>query len=445
MNTYFAALFVIVVIYLCNAENPGLVAEVKKSAVDKYKDKYFRKAFDKYTNMTLPDFSDGKLEASNTHVSLVNDSPQNLEVSFKPSSNAIGVEIKNTDFAGRLDFKYREFIFTITGEASMRGKINSIKMDVIMTKLAEDSYYIPQIDVKNFDVTIDRDSFKVDMRCSPCNRLVEEAISGALEEILIDKIRERLQEDAPQRIKSSANEELQETYARKFTLHKNIDISSGLTDSIEVKEDHLALYFDATVYLQSQGYKRLKEAPEMPEGLKNNTGEVVFRANSYVLDTLSHTLNQEVFVSSTTIMATEYKIILDPSISHVALAFAEDVIEVKTNPVIYDVFNKTSYEIGMKATLTFDLADGDEKNIISITPKVKEMEFTYFKLLHKNQEFEGNFLLEYLNTVLPSVLTKVLIPEITIPKQKGMQFHLTNPELYLREDYAESGVQINLD
>ena len=89
-----AIILVLLLCSFCVAENPGIVAVVKKQIIDQIRDQYFAAVFKAIGHQTIPNVDAGDLKISDIVVDLSNPAPANLVTSFSKTINAIGVALK---------------------------------------------------------------------------------------------------------------------------------------------------------------------------------------------------------------------------------------------------------------------------------------------------------------------------------------------------------------
>ena len=440
MKTCISVLVLALFACLCFAENPGLVATVRLPIVEKVRDRYFESVFGSFGHMNLPDISEGDIKVSNIRVDMSNSSPQNLKVTFIPEKNAIGVEIDQTDLKVNVDYHYKKLIVSVNGDAQITGTIGGIGMSLALSSLGESSYFIPQVSTEDFFLNMDTGAFKLDIHCNYCPGEVEKLIASFLKDKLINEVKSQIQSQVPSQVNSIGNEMLKTNFPRAFTLYNDINIATALTGDILVKQDHLEVPLDATMFLSSKGYSRSSSTPDMPRYNPLDPGEIMMFFNPYLVSTLADTLNQGVQSYSLSIMGIDYSVALDPAAGQTSLGLEEGDFSITATPTVTATKFGLGIQIGATAKLNPQITNGDAQNMFFVTPSIKGLSLNSLKVFYKDTPYDLSFALDYLNEVIQGLLNVFVIPTIPVAKLEILPLHVTNTELDFHKDYSEFGI-----
>lgn len=440
MRIVISALILISLLAACYAENPGLVAVVKLPIINKIKDKYFETAFQSFGHQNLPDFSSGDLSVSNIVVDMANTSPANLKLAFVSEKNAMGIEIDQTSIVVNVHWHYKKSIISVSGDAKISGTINSIGMNLGLTKLQSDSFFVPQVSVMDFSLGMDKGAFSLDFHCDHCPGEIEKIIGSILKDQLIDQVRDQIQSQVPNQINQIGNQVLASDYPTTFNMYQNFGIATGLSDSILVAADHLELPLDATFFAWDKGFSRPATTPDMPHYNPNDPGEIMMFFNPYLVSTLSDTINTGVQTYTDVVMGIQYDVSLDPALGQTTLGFEEGDLVVTATPTIIASAYGVGIRIGATAKLDPKISNGDDQNMFSVTPKIKTLALSSLAAVYNGTTLDLSFAVDYLNAVITGFLNQLVIPTIPIAKREILPLHVTNSELDFHSTYGEFGI-----
>lgn len=434
----------VVILILClgkiYAENPGMVADVKLPLIEKIRDKYFTTIFSQFGHQTVPDMQTGDLKVSGITVDLTNGASGNLKIGFDQANNALDIEVDNTQVRVHVNWQYKKSIVSVSGDATITGPVSPLTLNLGFTTKAEGSYFIPQVAVNAFNANFNKGSFNLDFHCSHCPGEVEKWISDALKDQLIDSVSSAINSQVPSQLNSVGNQVLDKSYPRSMTIFNNIDIATALSSTILVQSDHLELPLDSTVFLHEEGYNRPGDAPEIPTYNPSDPGEVQMFMSSYLLSTLTTALNKGAQSYKMTAMGIEYDISLDPAIGQSTFGFEEGDFDMNISPSITIPAFGIGVQLTADAKLSPIISQGDDKNMLSITPKIKGLSMSALKLVYAGSTYDISFVSSYFNSIMQYVLNAIAIPTIPIAKKPAMPLHVTGSELDFHAAYTEFGI-----
>eukprot|EP00344_Euplotes_crassus_P004160 CAMPEP_0196995464 /NCGR_PEP_ID=MMETSP1380-20130617/1562_1 /TAXON_ID=5936 /ORGANISM="Euplotes crassus, Strain CT5" /LENGTH=428 /DNA_ID=CAMNT_0042411131 /DNA_START=46 /DNA_END=1332 /DNA_ORIENTATION=+ len=422
------------------ANNPGLVAVVRREIIDRVRDKYFVTAFQTFGHQEIPDVSAGDMKISQIKADLVNSDPADLITSFRGDINAVGVDLKETYMDVNVHWHYKSGILSFSGTARVRTNFHDLGMNIVMTKVDDGQFAIPQINVQDMNVNMDRGSFNLNLHCSGCPGFVEDIIRDILKGKLMDTVQNSIRDQVPQQANSIGNEILRNSYPRTFNLYDNIDLATALTSNILVKDDHLEVPLDATFFPKNQGYSRPSDAPEMPHYNPTDPGEMMMFFSSYLVDTLSTTIHSEIQTYDFTILGIQFQASLDPEAGDTDLYFEDGDFIVEAHPKIVSPFWQMGLHLGGSAKLSPSISSGDAQNMLSVTPTVKELKLDELKIVTPGDIYELDSISSYFNLFVQSFLNYFVIPVIPVPKLEVLPLTMKNSELDFHKAYSELGL-----
>ena len=147
-------------------------------------------------------------------------------------------------------------------------------MGIVISKAAEGSYFIPQIGVNNFNISMDKDVFNIELNCNHCPGEVKRLVSKFMKERLLDAVRSAIVAQTPSQITSIVNSLLMQKYPRSVTLYNNIDIAKALVGEVAVQDDHIQVPLNATS-LHSKDENNPGPAPEIPKFNPKNPDDIM--------------------------------------------------------------------------------------------------------------------------------------------------------------------------
>ena len=444
MNKRFLVFTTFLFLVTIFAQNPGLVTVVKKEIIDQARDKYFQTVIGLVGHQVIPNVDEGHLRVSNIRIDLSNPSATNLQTGFRKDINAISVSIKQTNINVAVDWKYKKAFVSESGNAKIFGTLNGISMDIVMTKMAEGPYFIPQISTQNTQVDFDRGAFKLDFNCHHCPGEVEKWIKDVLKHKILDQVKNQIQSQVPAQVNQIGNANLSKLYPRALSLYDGIDIATGLTDVIAVQDDHLEVLVDATVFPHDQGYTRTEEAGDIPHYNANDPGEIMLFIGKYLIDSLSTTINAGVQVYTTTILGFTIEATLDPSIGETSITFEEGDFIISATPTIKLSALEMGIQFGATAKLNPQISNGDDVNMFSVLPQIEEITLSSLMIVTPGDSYDLTIIMDYLNSVLLGFLNTFMTAQIPIKKLALLPLHVTKSELDFHVGYSELGLLFEL-
>jgi len=339
-----------------------------------------------------------------------------------------------------VNWKYSKSFISVSGSATIRGTIQNLGMNIVMAKLVENQFVIPQILVQDTNVQMDKGGFDVSLHCSGCPGEVEKWISDYMKDDLLNEIHDQIQAQIPAQANSIGNAILTKSYPRTIALYNNIDIATALTDAIVVEDDHLEVFIDATVFPSEEGYKRPEEAKVIPHYNPKDPGEIMVFLSEYLVDTLSVTLGKGVQTYNLTIMGIAYQVSIDPDVGATSLSFEEGDFILKMSPSIVAPTFGVGLQFGASMKLNPTISSGDAKNMMSVTPTIKEMSLSSINVTIGETTFDISAVTDYLNGFIKGFLNAFVIPKIPVKKQPVLPLYVTNSELDFHPDYSELGL-----
>ena len=435
-------LSLLAIISVSRAENPGIVAVIKKPIIEEARDQYFTQIFKDFGEQTIPDIKKGDIKTSDGRVSISNGSPKNLDITFNPKSNSIGVQIKDTKFSAKVKYKYHKVV-TVKGDVEVSGKVENLKMNIVLDKTSGKPI-IPQIKVEDFEFGMSKKSLKFRLHCKHCPSPVEKLISNWMKGDLVDEIRKQVKKKVPQEIATKGNKVLKEEFPEAVNLYNNIDISTLLTSNIKVDEDHLEIPIDGTLFLHDKGYKRPESTKKMPHYNPEDPGEIQVFLNSYLLKTMSTVINSEKHSYESRILGIKYQILLDPELGGTELSFIEGDFIIDTHPRIYSETLKLGMEFEAICKMDPEIKNGGSKNMMSIIPNVDSLSLKSFRLIVFGKTINLDPSTNLLNPILRFVLNWMVVPTINISKKEILPLKVTNSEVDFHDVYSEVGIAFKL-
>jgi hypothetical protein len=349
-----------------------------------------------------------------------NSSPNNMNVNFNPSDNAVDINIAKTQIAVSVHWEYKESFFKEGGSAKVTGPVDSVYLGIKFNQGKKGNFIIPQIAVDDFKLNLDKHKMHLDFKCHHCPGEIEKLIEKFLKDTLISEVTKQIAKQVPSQVKSIGNQMIQQDYPTTFTLYNDIDICTAMTGTIAVKDDHMEVPLDATIFLHPQGYKRQSDAGQMPTYNPKDPGEFMLFINEYLLDTLGSTLNQVVETYTTSIMGITIEAKLDPSKGATKLRFDDGDFYADINPII--TIPLVNASISFEATTKLDpkINKGDKENMFFVSPYLKSLKMNKLIVNLNGDSYDISFAADFLNGVIEQAINIGIIPAVPIPKLSSL-------------------------
>ena len=434
----FLVLILLTILYSSLAENPAIVAVVEKPVIEKARDEYFVDFFTMFGTQNIPDMKSGDIKTNSGVVKLTNNSPNNLQVTFKKDTNSVGVQITNTEMNAHVNYKYKKSVISVSGDATVKGKISDINMNIALDKVAEDDHFLPHVTASDFQFSLSGTSFH--LNCKHCPGEVEKLISKWMKGDLIKEIEKSVRSQVPGQINSQGNEIIAKELPRTLTLLGNIDISTVLTDTINIEDDHVEVPLDGTLFLHDKGYKRPSHTQDMPHFNPDDEGEMQLFLNPYLLQTFDDVINAQMHSFESKLLGLKYIVTIDPEVGKTTLSFIDGDLFIDATPKVFFTGLKSGIQFESQIKMDPDFLKGDSKNMMSVKLGIDQISLKSLTLTLFGKDFNLNPETKFLNTILKYVLNWGIIPKIKIPKTKLLSLKVTNSEIDFHEDYSELGI-----
>jgi hypothetical protein len=184
-------LLIVLVVLSVIAENPGLITNVKIDFINTFKDQEFTKVMEGFKNIPIPDQSIDELSTYGGVMSIENNDPANVALNFAPPST-LGVNVMNTVINVKMNWKFKKSILSFSGQAMASGPV-TIAMDMNLGSQYKEGTVVPQIDVSNINLDINKGSFDVKVHADYVPDFVLDAITslfhGKIMDVVIDEVR----------------------------------------------------------------------------------------------------------------------------------------------------------------------------------------------------------------------------------------------------------------
>lgn len=421
------------------ADNPGMVSVVKLPVVNKIRDKYFTTLFTQFGHQTIPDMSSGDVTIKDITLDLTNGDANNLKVSFDETNNALYIEVDATQVRVHLNWKYDASLLQVSGDATVDGPVSSLTLNLGFTTKPEASYFIPQVNVNSFNAQLNKDAFNLQFHCDGCPGFVEQLVESLIKDTLLDTVSQAINQQVPSQLNTVGNQILDQSFPRSVSMYNNLDVATAMTGPLTIKSDHIEVPLDSTVFLKEDGYNRQGDAPVIPSYNPNDPGEIQLFLSSYLLDTLSASLNKGVQTFTTAVKGIQINLSIDPAKGATSLKFEEGSFDISISPTILVPSYSVGLQISASAQIDPQIIPGDAKDMFYVSPKIKGFKMSNLQLIVGGSTYSLSFVKSFLNTLFQYVINSGLVPKIGAPKLAVLPLVVSSSELDFHATYSEFG------
>lgn len=400
-----------------------------------------------FPQVDLSDITSGNIQLTGISVKVDNKNHENVQLAFNEEKNALGVVISNTTAAIHLNWRYTVNKNIITGTADIFGTISKIGMNLGFETQLKNASLVPKVNIKDFDLAFDMNSFSYNFDCGICSETVINLILASFKGPLLSSVSNEARNVINRVIINSANSIMLENFPVSIPLNVNMSISTATTGPLFVKNDYLGGPIDGTVYLTAQGYKRPSDAPEMTIRDPCPPGEVCLFANKYPFQTTSKSMNQFPLEFASDLFGLNYYIDIDGS----KVPFGFDLRDNKlyfsggatiTFPGIFTVI-----EVQGTSLIDFSFSSGDRTNMVYVNPVIDEnsLDLTTLNVSFLGFKISSSIFGSFVNFLVKYLLNRLVFPSIAIPKISAMPLTATTGQTRFNETYALAGISFKFD
>ena len=240
------------------------------------------------------------------------------------------------------------------------------------------------------------------------------------------------------------NKGLFEYYPTTVNATNDIGVCLGLSSAISVMNDHIELPLDMTFFLTKDGYKRQEDGPIIPTYNPENPGEIMVFFSSYVTDTIVNLLNKTPLSFPFKIWFYPMKLEMLGPDALTSIKIKQNSLEIKASPVLNVGFFKTKFYTEFEAKLDASVKNGDDTNLLYITPQLKELKLNKFVFSFFGLKINFRLFKSVLNWFVEKIINHVLVPTFAVPQLPGFKLQTKDSNLNVQNDYVEFDISFDL-
>ena len=379
---------------------------------------------------------------SNIDVDIDNDSPDNVNFTFNEGLNALEAGIINTNLTMDFEWKYS---FLLSGKATVYGPVSLVLLDLGFTNATKNNFTVPQVDLSTFDFILDRQSFTLDFSCALCPQLVVNLLINIFRGSLLDSIENSVKNTLNEELINDINVGIYDFYPTTINATQDIGVCTALIDGVRIKSDHLELPVDLTVFLTSEGYQRQGDGPVVPAYDPEIPAEILVSLSSYVTTSIQNILNKTPLSFPFKVLLINMSLnILGPDYP-TEISMKKDNLKIKGSPELDISGLKLKYNVELEANLDFSVRNGDDTNLLYITPQLKSVKLSKISVTFLGIKLNLTLFRILLNWIVQLVANNILIPTFEIPQLPGFPLKTTDSILQVNDDYIDFGLSIKFD
>jgi hypothetical protein len=309
----------------------------------------------------------------------------------------------------------------------------------------KDGMLIPKVNIQDFDIQFDEGNFNFNFDCSMCPGDLANIILNLFKGALLDKIRDEARGVVNDKVVGTVNDALMEGYPLTKELNEEIGIGLATMGPVVVKQDYLSAPIDGTIFLNSEGYNRPFDAPEIPVESAENPGEILLFISEYVFNTLSKTLNQVPIQFESSIFGFNLNIQVDGAKYPIDVSTHDKALHLGGGATVTIPALNIIFEVAAKSEIDLNFMPGDSANMLFIDPnadkdslKIDTFILTVFGMRLNLSLFAG-----IVNFFIGMAIDHLVLPTIGVPKVEAMPLTATSALVNFFDRYTEAGIAFN--
>lgn len=399
-----------------------------------------------FTQIDLPNLTRGGLQISGITAKVKNTNHENVQVALNQAKNSLGVVVSNTFIEMHVNWRYSVSILTVSGTGDIKGTIGKIDMKLGFDTQQSGVHLVPKLNVQDFNVTLDANSFVFDFDCTLCPGDVLNFILTAFRGPLLDEVKDQARSVVNTEVVNVANRMILKNYPTSIQLNEQMSVSTAITGPLAVKTDYLSASIDGTVFLTSKGYDGSSNAPQITVENTCAPGEVCLFFSKYVFETATKSMNQVPLQFSTTYLGMDVLVDIDGTKVPVGVELRDNNLHMLGGAIVTIPGIGASIELGGTSLIDFSIKSGDRTNMAYVTPVADRSSFDLETLAVTLFGFRANIgvFASLVESFVTSSLSAIVFETIPVPKLAIMPLAVASGQTKFSANYAHAGISFSV-
>lgn len=398
-----------------------------------------------FKTVHISDMSVDPLTITGITLEVENDNHQNVLISLNAEKNALGVAVSNTKIRIHVNWRANLRLFSITGVGDIRGTVDNVGMNVSFETQDKEGKLIPKINIQDFTINFDAQSFDFQLDCSACPGNIASLLLNTFRGPLLDRVSNEATSIANSRMAQTLNARILNSYPLTANLSSELSMSLANMGPIVVRSDFIKAKIDGTIFLSQEGYNRPVQAPEIPVENPENPGEAILFISKYMYETLQISLNKVPLSFDTSLWLFALNIKVDGRANPIEISTPNNTLHISGGAVATIPRLGLIYDVAASTNLYFNIYPGDSQNMLFIDPEVnqKTLRLVRFRFTFFGLTLNLSFLTGIANWFISWLISRVVFPVISVPKIDALPLVATSAMLSFYEKYTEAGIAFN--
>jgi hypothetical protein len=399
-----------------------------------------------FSQIDLPNLTRGGLQITGITARVKNTNHENVQVALNQAKNSLGVVVSNTSIEMHINWRYSVSVLTVSGTGDIRGTIGKIDMKLGFDTQKSGEHLVPKLNVQDFNVTLDANSFVFNFDCTLCPRDVLNFILTAFRGPLLDEVKDQARSVVNSEVVNVANRMILANYPTSIQLNEQLSISTAITGPLSVKTDYLSGSIDGTVFLTSKGYDGNSNATQITVEDSCAPGEVCLFLGKHVFETATRSMNQFPLQFSTTYLGMDVLVDIDGTKVPVGVELRENNLFLLGGATITIPGIAAVIELGGTSLIDFSIKSGDKTNMAYVTPVADRSSLELETLAVTVFGFRANLgiFASLVDSFVTSSLSAIVFETIPVPKIAIMPLTASSGQTRFNETYAHAGISFSL-
>lgn len=416
---------------------PGTVIGIRDTYLNKARDQYFTILMMSLQYLSYDDIKDGSYSLKGITGSLKNQKASNCIIGFDHARNYLSLNLTSSDFKLHMNWASDQK----EGVADVNGKISAIQMYLSFDTVDVNEFLYPQIHFEEASFIIADNDLTYEFECDGCSDDQKTQITNLLKGKLLDTVKNNAKDLANERVASIVNQQIKMLIPKEFPISPDITIDISSTGKINVLDGYITIPIDSTIYLNSDGYNRPIDVPDIDVIHPDNPGDMMLFTSDYVYKCLEIIMNKQALKFTAPIYGNNVTLEIDPKREPFHLESEVGVMWLRAGGIATLVEYNSYFEFSIDTKLDLDLYSGDATSMLKVRPRIIGAKFNKVIICFLGFRMDlSNSLIPFLDKMVAAVLNVALFPKLTVPKLEALPLKVSKAKLEFYDTYTELGL-----
>ena len=259
------------------ALDPGSILNISIDFINSVQHHIISILYKKFKSFDLPlDILIPGVEINNIHANLKDLKVENLNLLLSKSDNSIILAFSDLHFDTVADLHIKKFGISENGKVGIQVYLDELIVKVFFEKDTSSDLMIPKLSVKLVEIKIPSDQLKITLNLDYVPSMLINYLITFIQSTVLKKIEDYLTKFISGQGTSDLNKLIRQNYPSNVSIiEKELQISTLLTDKINIGSNRIMIALDALAYKKSKG-KGKRQFPSKMIFTNEDGNDIVF-------------------------------------------------------------------------------------------------------------------------------------------------------------------------